>query len=158
PYVHYEELRPVFLHEWERFLGLLAKHGVDRPTAAGVEVTYVNQLDRGKGWGGFEDLSSVFAPWSGVGSTGFLPSPNAVAINARYPIADGGSLAIISEPAIRKSDGTSIVQLRLTASIKLPCGGTDAISAAIDRGRNWVVNGFTDFASEAMHKIWKRTI
>lgn len=157
-YMHYEDVRPIFYREWQRFAAFLERQGIERPGMVQCEVTYVNHLEREKGWSTFADFPSVIAPWSGSGSTGFLPSPDAVVLNARYPISDQAWLTVVAEPAIRHADNKQVIQLRLTATAMAKSSDVDEICRVLDVGRSWVVDGFTDFTSVHMHEIWRRRV
>ncbi len=158
PYMHYEDVRPIFHREWQRFIAFLDRQHIEKPAMVQCEVTYVNHLDRGKGWSAFGELPSVIAPWSGVGSTGFLPPADAVVLNVRYPISEQASLSVIVEPAIRHSDGKQIIQMRLTATLLSRSIDVEDVCRSLDLGRSWVVSGFADLTTEHMHEVWKRRI
>lgn len=121
-------------------------------------MTYVNHLEVGKGWSSAADIGNVFPAWVGRTSGSFLPSPEGVAFEARYLIPDrAGRLRISVRPAIRNSDGVEIIQMNVSARGG-PRGSDDgSLIDWIDKGREWVVRGFADFTSVAMHGIWKRS-
>lgn len=158
-YPHYEKIRPRFERDWNRFLQFLDEEGIQRPGTVRWEVTYVNHLEKDVTWNSFADLPKVISSWSGKGSTGFLPSADAVVLNIRYPIADAkASLNVSIEPAQRRSDSKEVLQIRLTAQGEPANASTDSILQSLDIGRSWIVNGFTDLTTSSMHQLWKRRI
>jgi uncharacterized protein (TIGR04255 family) len=156
PYLHYENVRPIFQRQWEAFLAFLERHEIPRPGMVQCEVTYVNHIQRGAGWSTWGDLPDVVALWAGKGSSGFLPDPDAVVLQARYPISPQAWLTVILEPAVRNSDGKEVIQLRLTSTALCKSIKSDDICACLDTGREWIVNGFTDMTTTKMHSLWKR--
>ena len=159
PYSHYDDLRPIFEAEWNRFSAFLEKEGIVKPNVVRCEVSYINHLDRGRGWQSFADLPDVFPSWSGRTSGGFLPPPQAAAIRTFYPIQrPEGRLEISAQPAVRQSDGKDIIQLSVTGLCKPTSSEGGQIFSALDAAHEWVVRGFTDFTSAKMHEIWRRKI
>jgi uncharacterized protein (TIGR04255 family) len=154
-YLHYDELRPMFLEMWKIFRGFLAKNEIDQPEIVNCEVTYVNHIDRGRGWEKFSDLPMVVPSWSGQTAGEFLPPPTAVSIDAFYPIKDNaGRLEVILQPGVRGEDSKETLQLVLTARCKPNSSETGELLRCLDLGREWVVKGFDDLTSERMHVIW----
>src|SRR5260370_24133458 len=117
-YVHYAELKPSFLKIWREFLAFLRTNKVRAPQINLCEIGYVNNIDRGRAWKNFSELSSVISSWSGNTTSGFLPAPNLVALNAVYPIPKAaGSLHVNMEPGFQPQDNGETIQLTLTARV-----------------------------------------
>ena len=115
-YPHYESTRPTFEREWSRFCSFLESQRISRPEVRQCEVSYFNHIERGKGWQSLADLPDILSCWTGKLSTGFLPPPEAVLLDARYLIPDNqGRLHIILQPAIRHADAKEVLQLTLIA-------------------------------------------
>jgi len=156
-YLHYAELRPSFEHMWKRFCDFLNDSKVEAPVVQECEVTYINHIDRGKGWTNFGDVNRVVSGWSGLTSGRFLPMPSLISLNAAYPMpGKGGRLAVSLQPGIRP-DGKETLQLNVSARCKPGSSRSVDVLKALDLARGWVVNGFTDFTTEQMHEVWKRT-
>jgi uncharacterized protein (TIGR04255 family) len=157
-YPHYENIRPKFEIEWQRFGAFLSEQNLPTPVVQHCEVTYVNHIERGAGWRTFHDLADVVSVWSKP-STGFLPTPDAVNLSVKYPMqATDGSLTITLEPAIRHADQKEVLQLRLSAHARPASQNLEDILKCLDLGRDWIVRGFTDFTSSKAHSLWKRSI
>lgn len=155
PYLHYDELRPSFQHMWERFLKFLNAHNVSGPNIRECEVTYVNHIDRGRGWKSFADLGEVIPIWSGKTSGSFLPSADLVSMNVFYPIErNRGRLQVSVQPGIRQSDGQETLQVTLSARCKPQSSDIRHLFEAFALGREWVVRGFADVTTERMHTAW----
>lgn len=158
-YPHFEEtIRPAFLREWARFRQFVQDRGLGDLAVVQCEVTYINHLEIGKGWSSAADLGEVFPLWSGKTSGSFLPSPEGVALEVRYLLPNrAGRLRVSVRPAIRNSDGAEIIQLNVSARGDPRGSNDESLVTWINIGREWVVRGFTDFTSEKMHRIWKRS-
>jgi len=155
PYLHYDELRPSFEQVWKRFLRFLNSHGVGKPNITECEVTYVNHIDRAKGWDSLGDLSNVVTSWSEGTTGGFLPSPEIVSMNVFYPIERSrGRLQVAVQPGIRQSDGQETLQLTLSARCRPESSDIRDLLKSFALGREWVVRGFADVTTERMHAIW----
>jgi uncharacterized protein (TIGR04255 family) len=159
PYPRYENIRPKFEQEWQIFIEFLGRQRIPVPSSVQCEVTYLNHFDRGDGWRSFADLSDVITVWGDAKNSGFLPNPDAVILNVRYPMKDSrGTLTVTMEPAIRASDQREIIQLRLTAQGVAESSRVQDVVKWLDLGREWVVRGFTDFTTSKMHDLWKRSV
>jgi uncharacterized protein (TIGR04255 family) len=159
-YPHYEDhIRPSFERDWRGYCGFLASEKLGDPDVRQCEVTYVNHIDRGKGWETMADLPRLFPSWAGAASGNFLPAPESVLLNVSYLIPqDRGRLRISVVHAFRSSDATETLQLTLTARGKPRSSAISDILEWLDLGREWVVRGFTDFTSERMHQVWGRKV
>lgn len=158
-YPHFEDvIRPAFLREWSRFRRFVETKNLGTFEIVQAEVTYINHLEIGKGWSSAADLPQVFPSWSGKSSGPFLPPPEDVSVESRYLMPDNvGRLHISARPAIRNTDGTEVMQLSVTARGGPTGSDDDSIAEWLNKGREWVVRGFTDFTSDKMHKIWQRS-
>lgn len=155
PYLHYGNLRPSFITMWQRYCKFLRVNNVHPPVIRECEVTYVNHIDKGTGWGSLRDLGGVVSCWSGATSGTFLPAPDLISLNVIYPIRErGGRLQVTLQPGIR--EGQETLQLTLMAKCKPKSSATAELMNALDIAREWVVRGFTDFTTVDMHSIWKR--
>ncbi len=160
PYLHYDELRPTFQHEWRKFCDFLAQEELGSPKVWRCEVTYVNHIDRGTGWSSFGDLSHLFPESPGrTSSKSFLPTPNSVAFQIAYPMeGPEGQLRIQMQPVVRKTDSKETLQLTVSAFCRPVSSEVEAIISSLNQAREWVVRGFTDFTSPTMHDLWRRRI
>jgi uncharacterized protein (TIGR04255 family) len=157
PYPHYETIRPAFKRDWEQFCEFLSLHGLGMPDVRQCEVTYVNQIDRGKGWETFADLPSVFPAWAGVTSENYLPAPESVLFDVSYLMPEKqGRLRVAVVHAFRQADARETLQFTLTARGKPASSAVSDLLKGLDLGREWVVRGFTDFTSARMHELWRR--
>jgi len=156
-YVHYENIRPRFSNEWERFCAFLDEAELGKPEVNQCEMAYINHIEQGKGWESFADLNRVIAPWSGRCSNEFLPALESASIEARYLFPEQkGRLHIEVQPAIRQSDGKEILQLNMTARGKPESSEIKHILEWLDLGHEWIVKGFTGFTTDFMHNEWRR--
>jgi uncharacterized protein (TIGR04255 family) len=153
-YPRYRNIRPQFERDWTRFREFLQSQEIPPPEVKAWEVTYVNHVEKGKGWEDFSQLSNVLRCWSPQACGDFLPQPDGVSVNMRFTFPEGpGRLTIEAQPAVR-IDGVEIIQISLTARGRP--SSQDSLFACLDRGREWVVNGFDSVTTDAMHTLWGR--
>jgi hypothetical protein len=118
-------------------------------------VSYVNQFVRGYEWHDFNDLGELYPIWSNSVRTPLLARAQMAMFAAAYTLpSERGTLQLVSQPAIRKSDGAEIIQLTLTAIGRPNSSDERDILEWLDIGRAAVVQGFADFTSKAAHSIW----
>jgi uncharacterized protein (TIGR04255 family) len=151
-------LRPAFAKRHARYLEFLVAQGLSIPTILQIELTYINDLVPGEGWGNVGDLHRLLTPWRGEYTHGFLPSPYGMRIGASYAMPEQrGRLHLNIQRVVRPRDQHEILQFRLTARVKPTSGEERSILEAFDLARDWIVNGFTDWTTPTMHKIWGRS-
>jgi len=156
-YPRYEQLRPRFMRDWQRFLGFLEREDLGRPEVNQCEVTYINHVELGTGWRSFGELVSVLRIAAPFDQRDFLPEPEMLIVNARFVMPrKQGRLHVAAQPAIRRHDQKEILQLTLTARGKPASSGLDDILGWFDMGHNWIVQGFADITSGKMQAIWGR--
>lgn len=154
-YPRYQEIRSKFFEEWRRFCAFLENEKLSQPEVDQCEVTYVNHIEYTAGTESCGELNKVVAYWSGRSSGSFLPEPEKVNINVRYLMPENrGRLYISLQPVIRTRDAMEVLQLNLTSRGAPASSKTEEIFDWLDLGREWIVQGFTDFTTETMHDLW----
>jgi uncharacterized protein (TIGR04255 family) len=158
-YPRFPKVRAKFHDEWLRFSNFLQEEKLEHPQVDQCEVTYINHIEYGDGWNSYGELNKVIAPWSGKSSGEFLPTPEKVGLNVQYLLPENkGRLYISLQPVIRMRDDTEVLQLSVTARGAPVSSKIDDVFRWLDLGREWVVKGFTDFITPAMHKHWGREL
>ena len=158
PYPRYEHVRAVFEREWRRFCVFLTDEGMGSPEVNQCEVTYVNHIAYEKGWKSFGELNKVLASWSGARSGRFLPEPEKVSVAVKYVIPENqGRLHFTVQPVVRHRDAAELLQLNIVARGAPASSQIEDILQWMDLGRKWIVEGFTDFTTDSMHRLWGRT-
>ncbi|MCI0402596.1 MAG: TIGR04255 family protein [Acidobacteria bacterium] len=156
-YYHYAELKPHFQQEWNRFRAFVEKYELGPITVLGCEVSYVNHLDRGEGWRHFSELETLFPKVGSFEGRVFLGKPEIVAFRSVYVMpGNEARLTLQAQPAVRQSDGREIIQFSVTGTCRPSSQEEAELYLCLDHCREWVVMGFDDFTSEAMHKIWRK--
>lgn len=157
-YPRYENVCAKFEEEWKRFGTFLKEERLGTPEVNQCEVTCVNHIEYEQGWKSFGELNKVIACWSGSYSGTFLQAPERVSLNVVYLLPDNqGRLHLSLQPVIRARDAREVLQLNLTARGAPSSSETADILRWLDTGRTWVVEGFTDFTTKEMHRLWGRT-
>ena len=161
PYPRYEAIRRSFRSELAEFSSVLSREGIGDLRLNQCEVTYVNHVYAGQGWESQGEVENVLKVWKGLPEESFLPKPEDVSLRVRYliPGADGdpiGRLHLTLQPAWKKSDGSAMYVLTLTARGAPQGEGLDGAFSFLDTGRRWIVKGFTAITTTDMHEIWGR--
>lgn len=151
-YPDYKGFYERFEKEWNRYKEFLTAEKLEQPKLLQCEVSYINHIEVDIN---FDDLGEIFPVWAGFEKDGFLPMPEAIAINTVYIIPENqGRLYIAMQPVVRNSDIKTVIQLSVNAKVKI--ASNQEMKEAIDLAHNWVVSGFTDFTSDKMHKFWQK--
>ena len=151
-YPNYKRFHARFDREWSKFKEFLSVEKIGVPKLLQCEITYINHIEVDVN---FDNLEEIFPVWRRLDEKGFLPQPEAVAINTVYIIPENqGRLYIAMEPVIRHSDIKAVIQLSVTAKVKI--ASNQELNQAIDLAHKWVVSGFTDFTSDKMQEFWMR--
>jgi uncharacterized protein (TIGR04255 family) len=158
PYPQYEGgVREEFIKQLFRFVEYVSTRKLGQIDVVQCELTYLNQLEIGKGWQSAADFGKVFTCWENA-SYQFLPSPEGISFDIHYRMPENvGRLHVSVRPAFRNSDGTELLRFTLTAR-GMPADNTilEAIKW-LDMAREWIVRAFADLTTPTMHKIWERT-
>jgi len=156
-YVHYHNIKPTFLAEWQKFLKFLEEQNIEKPEVNQCEVSYVNHIKIGQGWNSYGDLDRVLRYWSPRKVNGFLPEPESMNLSVNYVMPERrGRLHVQSGRAFRTSDHTEVIQLNLTARGAPESSNEEALVSWLDYGHTWIVSAFAEITSEEMHKKWER--
>jgi uncharacterized protein (TIGR04255 family) len=157
-YPRYErEMRPRLEQEWRRFEQFLQAESLGSLSARQCEITYVNDMPRGEGWNTLAESLSLFSPWWGDVTIGFLKTPESVSVAGSFLMPnEGGRLHFATQNLVRNRDQLQVVQLRLTARGLPYSESLDGVLAWMDLGREWIVRGFADLTSPSAHTRWQR--
>ena len=151
-YPNYEGFYGRFENEWSKFKEFLSSENMGELKLLQCEVSYINHVEIEDS---FDNLSEIFPVWAGLKKDGFLPNPEAVVINTVYVIPENlGRLYIEMQPIIRQTDFKAALQLSVTAKVKT--ASNEELKESLDLAHNWVIESFTDFTSDKIHKIWQR--
>lgn len=155
-YPRYPELRESLQKEWWRFCDFLKDEKLERPKINQCEVTYVNNIEYGKGWKDYGELDKVIAALATPKLRGrFLPDPERTSMQVTYCLEEyAGRLYVSFIPVIRSRDGKEVLQMTLTARGAPKSSSEEDVFDWLDLGRKWIVRGFADFTTAEMHNIW----
>ena len=153
-YPNYKGFCERFEREWSRFNEFLLSEKMGTPELLQCEVSYINHIDIDIE---FNSLGEILPCWTELKEQKFLPKSEAIAINTVYLIPENrGRLYIAMQPVIRHSDMKTVIQLAVTARVKIASNSNHEMDESLKLAHEWVVNGFTDFTSDKMHKVWQR--
>lgn len=161
PYPRYEPIRERFRSEVASFEEFLAGEGLIALAINQCEVTYVNHIEPSGIWTRHAELGRVMANWSDTSTAMFLPEMEDAWLRLRYSIPGPagepiGRLHVTCQPGWKKTDGSPLLVLTLTARGRPLGRGTDDAFGFFDLGREWIVRAFADLTSPDMHRAWER--
>lgn len=155
-YPRYEKVKASFERDFSVFERFLKQKGLDQPRINQCELSYVNHIIAGQGWGSFRDYRKVFIGWAEP--SGEVPGhAEDVRLQTRFIIPENGGkpvgrLHVDIQPAFRASDNQPMYLFHLTARGQLGNG-----VEFFDLGRRWIVKSFAALTTPEMHRVWNRT-
>jgi uncharacterized protein (TIGR04255 family) len=160
-YPRYSRLRDRFRTDFEAFCRLVEEQEWGTVEANQCEVTYLNMIPAGEGWGDHGDLEQVLTVFSARYTDERLAKPEEATVELQFVMRDEtgepvGRLHISASPMLLVSDNRPTLRLALTARGRPPGSGMEAVMAFFDRGHEAIVRGFASITTPEMHKVWKR--
>lgn len=160
-YPRYSKLREVFKAQFKRLATIVEQRGQSLPVSA-CEVLYVNPVEpRGEAKAGTHpDLATVLNRLRRSPKGAFLGQPEDSQLQARWRIPGqddrpAGRLYLSATPAL--SDAQRPIYLVQMIGRTIPARPKlKGVMDALDLGHEWVVRGFADVTTSAMHQIWER--
>ena len=143
-----------FNDQWNKFKDFLAEENLGAPELLQCEISYVNHIGVEND---FRNLKEIFPSWKGFEEESALSKPEAIAIHTVYVIPNNiGRLYVAVQPVVRHADLKTVVQLALTAKVKIASKQGYDLKKALEIAHENVVSGFTNFTSGKMHELWQR--
>jgi uncharacterized protein (TIGR04255 family) len=154
-YPRYEYVCEEFHKDIDRFQAFLAANKLGEIEVNQVEITYINHIVRDGVWSSFGDLAEVLTLFECRYEEEFLPDIEEAGMRVRYVIPDDdgkpiGRLHIQADPGRRSSDNEPVFVLRLTARGRPEGDGIPGALAFMQRGHDWIVNGFAAITTKKM--------
>jgi uncharacterized protein (TIGR04255 family) len=156
-YPNFENAKGKFVSGWKLFRDFIAARQLGPIRLRGYEVTYINHFIEAPQT--FPLGTARYLPlfeWSSGQSEGFLPPPNVLGLDLRFPLAkDKGTLRVSVKHGKRVSDNKDVMLAQLTAQGPASSDGSD-MEEWIETAHEWIVRGFTDLTSRDAHQKWER--
>lgn len=156
PYPHFPAAKSKFNAAWTEFQRFVAKLELGPIQVVQFEVTYINHFVEEPG--NFPGKTGFYTPLfngENTGSTGYLPSPSALAYNLQFPFPEGqGTLYVSSKHGTRGSDKKDVMIFELSARGPIREDGA-SLDTYFELGHEWIVRGFKDLTSREAHQQWK---
>lgn len=160
-YPRYSKLRQVFQTQLKRLGAIVEQRGLGL-NASACEVLYVNPVEpKGKAEvGTHPDLATVLNRLRRPPKGAFLGQPEDSQLQARWRIPGesdrpAGRLYLSAVPALSDEERPIyLVQMMGRTTPTTP--ELKGVMDALDLGHEWVVRGFSDVTTNAMHQIWER--
>lgn len=167
-YPRYTALRERFAQLVELLEEVLRDNELDPATTNFVELSYINEISvPGSDPGGAHpSLEAIFRVVDWSLADGFLGPPEDAQLQARWRIptdqlphgATVGRLYFVASPGFRVIDQFPIYATNLVARIVPPAGAAaDQAIEILDVGHDWIVRGFAELTTPAMHELWGLT-
>lgn len=157
-YPRYDSLFASFWREWEGFQSLLRDEKIEGPKVDQCELTYVNYIDLDQIKDGLSGMEHAFVIFEQQDRNDFLPKPSLMKWESAYALPQGrGRLHVSASPIFRHRDFKLVVNFTLSARgnpINEQLPSNDQIKAWFDLAHEWIVRGFDELTTPAMHKIW----
>lgn len=152
-YPRYEIVKAGFQRDFSNFREFSSRHQLGAIRINQCEVTYINHIAAGEGWGSHADIGQVLNVWRQP-ETAYPGRAQDLTFRARFPITDQsgvfvGRLHVTLQSVPRLSDGVPMFVLDFTARGQIG-EGTDFF----DLGREWIVRSFKELTTPQMHKAW----
>jgi uncharacterized protein (TIGR04255 family) len=156
-YPRFGPLFDSFWREWVEFRKFVREEKRAELQLDQCELSYINHIEPDQKWEGFSGLPDVFSVLRKKEKPAFLPAPELFNWQSRYPLPDGtGGLNVEVAPAFRGKDMKLIVSFTLTARGMSNDASDDKVKAWFTAAHEWIVRGFDELTTPAMHKIWKK--
>lgn len=158
-YRHYEYGEERFRRAYEQLSTHVNSISGEALDPAQIEISYINEIRAADGgWSTHDELHRVFVR-AGEAADGHLPRAEAQAMMLQFIAQDDdgkpfGRLHVAAEAGFAHDTGEPLFALTLTFKAK-PLG-TDlpGVLRALDYGHDWIVGGFAELTTPAMHEIW----
>ncbi len=158
PYPSYNEVERRFRDLLPILVEFFEREDLGRLVPTQAEVTYVNHIREPH-----DQVGRVIALWRGLEGGTFLPPVEDVRLFARYVIKDSstgnmiGRLSAELQPAYLTSTRAEILNLNMIARGKPLSPDLDGAFAFLRLGHEWIVRGFDEITTPAMHAKWNKT-
>jgi uncharacterized protein (TIGR04255 family) len=155
-YPRYEYVIQKFKEVIDTVENFFASFQLGELKAVQYELTYINHIPKGKGWTTLEDLPNVFQDFHWCNITGrFLPAPTHLAWKTNFELPEKkGNLTVDMKEATHITEKIPLFVFTLRA-----IGGSENAATFrewFDTAHEWIVRGFTDLTTPAVHRIWER--
>ena len=159
-YPRYHQLKRMFHAHYATFSRFVGEHDLGDINPVQYEMTYVNHIPEGEGWGGLEDIGSVFPDfrWN-TRHKRFLPSPSGTNLQLSFDVPDRTArLHVTIRSGTRAYDQKHLMICELSARGMPPSDSHEAMWTWFDTARHWIVKGFVDLTNERVqHDTWGRS-
>jgi uncharacterized protein (TIGR04255 family) len=156
-YPRYLQLKPMFGDAWDIFASFLRDADLRVPGVRRCEVTYINHIERGRGWSDMGDLPRITRLWRGSEKLEFLPEPEGADMDIYFPMpGPKDRLQVQFRRAVRTADSVELLQIALTARGAPKSPSIEDALGWFDVGHDWIVRAFTDLTTPEMHELWGR--
>ncbi len=158
-YERYEQRRGVFVSKVRVLEEFLEGEGLGPILVNQCEVTYVNHIRPSGIWESHGQIGKVFSVVLSEPKAKFLPRPEDGGFGLRFLMKavsgePRGRLLVSVDPAWDSETKEPIFRMTLTARGAPLAPGLEGWFAFFDEGRRWIVKGFEELTTPAMHEVW----
>jgi len=158
-YPRYGTVIDQFRRHLSTFEAFIREAGLGSIEPLQYEMTYVNIIPQGEGWGSLDDLGTVFPDFAWRNEPErFLLQPESVNWRTSFVFPEKvGRLHATVRSATRVEDDVPVIRFELTARGMPQEPSKDAMWKWFDLGREWIVCGFADLTGkEIQTNVWRK--
>lgn len=158
-YPRYSKVKQMFMDRLQRFQKFLDENrlGVIEPLQ--YEMTYINHIPKGEGWGDLSEIQNIFPDFSFRNRKArFLPTPSGINWKTTFTLPEkvGRMHVLIRQVRVRET-GLPLLMMDLTVRGISANKSLEVMGEWFDLAREWIVRGFADLTGEEVQKnIWKK--
>jgi uncharacterized protein (TIGR04255 family) len=158
-YPRYAKLRARFEQETTQLQALLANDALGELVPNQCEVTYINHITAGEVWKDHSEAGKVFRLLVDGSRVPLSAQPEHVRFDTAFPMRDDagqfrGRLHVSVASGFLREPRDPMFAMTLTARGAPLGGGLAGALEFLDLGHRWIVRGFAELTTEAMHAVW----
>lgn len=155
-YPRYTPVMEQFLRHYDSMMSVINEKGLPPPKPAILDLTYVNLIDQNLAADG--EISKIFKDIRWESSKVFLPLPKRTTFNYEFEIEPlKAVLHAHALPVQLVKDGRNMLKFELSVKGPLQTPDVQGMQEWYGQAREWIVRGFSDLTTPAMHKEWRRS-
>jgi len=154
-YPRYPKVIQKFKRHFGEFKEFLKDNALGEPALLGTELSYINNIRPGAGWGNFSEVGEIFPDFSWRRGSRSLPPPEAFNFRSSHAMPAGRLHVAVATAKFK--DNSPLIRFDLTARGAVPEVDEGGLWNWYDQANTWIVDAFIDLTSENMQtNVWQR--
>lgn len=158
-YPRYHVVKEMFRDRLLKFQSFLKENDLGIIEPLQYEMTYVNHIPKGDGWGNLREIGKIFPDFAfRIKEDRFLPEPSAVNWRTTFTLPEVATRMHVGIRHVKIRDsGLPVLLLELTVRGIGTNKSSEEMWNWFDLAREWIVRGFADLTGEEVQKnVWRR--